>query len=155
MSTQTYDGFEDHVDLDLIDNASPAEATSSTRLASASTPRFISALACLGAAYALSWAEFALALMAGLPGDAASHPVAASVVSKLLVALLYGCVAARLQWARWVTVALGFVSVAFVAPTLALQWHVFPAAAVVSGVGVVCKLAASLFLMAPMEKRLS
>ncbi len=46
--------------------------------------------------------------------------MAASIVSKVLVALLYGCVAARLQWARWLTVVFGFVNVAFVAPTLAL-----------------------------------
>ena len=97
--------------------------------------RHTAALTSLGAAYALSWAELGLALMIGLPGDAASHPLAASIVARVLIGLLYLCVASRLQWARWVTVALGFASVAFVAPTLALQWQVFPAAAVASGLG--------------------
>lgn len=115
--------------------------------------RFTSALACLGAAYALSWAEFALALAIGLPGDASSHPVAASIVSRVLVGLLYVCVASRLQWARWLTVALGFLSVALVAPTLAMQWHAFPAGAIVCGAELVCKFAASLYLLWPMPRR--
>jgi len=102
---------------------------------------------------ALSWAELALTLAMGFPGEAASHPIAASIVSRVLVGLLYVCVASRLQWARWMTVALGFVSVALVAPTLALQWHVFPAAAVVSGLTVACRLAASLYLLTPMPSR--
>jgi hypothetical protein len=70
-------------------------------------------------------------------------------VARVLIGVLYLCVAARLQWARWLTIALGFTSVALVAPTLALQWDVFPAAAVVSGVALVGKLSASLFLLAP------
>jgi hypothetical protein len=107
------------------------------------------ALASLAFAYALSWAELDLAATIGLPGDTGSHPLAASVVARVLVGLLYLCVATRLQWARWVTVALGFASVALVAPTLALQWETFPAAAVVSGVALVCRLSASLFLLAP------
>lgn len=107
------------------------------------------ALASLALAYALSWAELGLAATIGLPGDAGSHPLAASVVARVLVGLLYLCVAARLQWARWVTTALGFASVALVTPTLALQWDTFPAAAVVSGVALVCRLSASLFLLAP------
>jgi hypothetical protein len=115
--------------------------------------RFTSAIACLGAAYALSWTEFALTLAIGLPGDASSHPVAASIVSRVLVGLLYICVASRLQWARWLAVALGFLSVGLVAPTLAVQWHVFPAGAFVSGVGLVCKFAASLYLVSPMPAR--
>ncbi|MDR5754747.1 MULTISPECIES: hypothetical protein [unclassified Caballeronia] len=112
-------------------------------------PPHAAALASLALAYALSWAELGLAATIGLPGDAGSHPFAASVVARVLVGLLYLCVAARLQWARWVTIALGFASVALVAPTLALQWETFPAAAVVSGVALVCRLSASLFLLAP------
>ncbi|SAK79031.1 hypothetical protein AWB79_04994 [Caballeronia hypogeia] len=115
--------------------------------------RFTSAMACLGAAYALSWTEFALMLAIGLPGDASSHPLAASVASRVLVGLLYVCAASRLQWARWVTVVLGFVSVALVAPTIGLQWHVFPAGAFVVGAGLVCKFAASLYLLSPMPPR--
>ncbi|WP_321799166.1 hypothetical protein [Caballeronia sp. J97] len=117
--------------------------------------RFTSAMACLGAAWALSWAEFALTLAIGLPGDASSHPLAASIASRMLVGLLYVCVASRLQWARWLTVALGFASVALAAPTLALQWHVFPAGALVCGAGLVCKFAASLYLLSPMPPRLA
>lgn len=115
--------------------------------------RFTSALACLGAAYALSWAEFALTLAIGFPGDASSHPVAASIVSRVLVGLLYVCVASRLQWARWLTVVLGFLSVALVAPTIAMQWHAFPAGAFVCGAALVCKFAASLYLLSPMPRR--
>jgi hypothetical protein len=40
-----------------------------------------------------------------------------------------------------------------VAPTLALQWQVFPAAAVVSGVALVCRLSASIFLLSPLPER--
>jgi hypothetical protein len=136
---QTYD---DRTDLH-------EESRSAAIPVATSDHRFTYALACLGAAWTLSWAELALAFSIGLPGDATAHPLAASVVSRVLVALLYACVAARLQWARWVTVALGLVSVAFVAPTLALQWHVFPAAAVVCGAGLVCKLAGSFYLIRP------
>jgi hypothetical protein len=117
--------------------------------------RFTSAIACLGAAYALSWTEFALTLAIGLPGEASSHPLAASIASRVLVGLLYICVASRLQWARWLTVALGFLAVALVAPTLAMQWHVFPAGAFVSGAALVCKFAASLYLLSPMPARMT
>ncbi|WP_244849419.1 hypothetical protein [Caballeronia sp. SL2Y3] len=150
-TSQTYDG------LNATDETGDGEALREARPAaperSAAQQRFKSALACLGAAYALSWAELGLALAMGFPGDAASHPVAASIVSRVLVGLLYLCVASRLQWARWLTVALGFVTVALVAPTLALQWHVFPAAAVVSGLTLACRFAASLFLLSPMPAR--
>ncbi|KND61940.1 hypothetical protein BVER_01541c [Candidatus Burkholderia verschuerenii] len=115
--------------------------------------RFTTALLCLGAAYALSWAEFGLALVVGFPGNLESHPLAASVASRVLLALLYLCVASRLQWARWVTIALGLCSVLFVAPTIALQWHVFPAAAMICGVSIVFKLAASIYLLSPMPER--
>jgi hypothetical protein len=115
--------------------------------------RHTAALTSLGLAYVLSWAELGLALMIGLPGNAAIHPLAASIVARALIGLLYLCVASRLQWARWVTVALGFASVAFVAPTLALQWQVFPAAAIASGLALVCRLCASLFLLSPLQER--
>lgn len=111
-----------------------------------------SALACLGAAYALSWIEFALMLAIGLPGDTSSHPVAASIVSRMLVGVLYGYVAWRLQWTRWLTVALGLLSVVLVAPTIAMQWQVFPAGAFVCGAALVCKLAASLYLLSPIPR---
>jgi hypothetical protein len=115
--------------------------------------RFTSALACLGAAYALSWVEFALTLAIGVPGDATSHPLSAMVASRVLIGLLYLCVASKLQWARWLTIAIGLLSVVLVAPTLALQWHVFAAGAVISGAAVVCKFAASLYLLSPMPAR--
>jgi hypothetical protein len=115
--------------------------------------RFTSAIACLGAAYALSWAELALALAVGLPGNASSHPLAAMIASRMLIGLLYVCVASRLQWARWLTIVLGFLSVALVAPTLALQWHAFAAGAAISGAAIVCKFAASLYLLSPMPQR--
>jgi hypothetical protein len=105
------------------------------------------ALVSLGVAYVLSWMELGLTLSVGLPGDAAVHPLAASIVSRGLVGVLYLCVAANLQWARWLTVLLGFACVAVVAPMLAVQWQVFPAAALVSGSALVCKLSASLFLL--------
>ncbi|MDR5857631.1 hypothetical protein P9239_02250 [Caballeronia sp. LZ062] len=151
MSTsQTYDGL---TATDETAQETLVDARAAAPVRTAAQQRFKSALACLGAAYALSWAELGLALAVGFPGDAASHPVAASIVSRVLVGLLYVCVASRLQWARWLTVALGFVAVALVAPTLALQWHVFPAAAVVSGLTLACRLAASLFLLSPMPAR--
>lgn len=136
--------------------AKPADARTSVsprRARLVHGERFGAALASLAVAYALSWAELGLVLMMGLPGDAGSHPLAAAVVSRVLVGLLYLCVASRLQWARWLTVALGFASVALVAPTLALQWQVFPAAAVVSGVALVCRLSASIFLLSPVPER--
>ncbi|MDN7184205.1 hypothetical protein M0D69_40570 [Caballeronia sp. SEWSISQ10-4 2] len=102
------------------------------------------ALICLGVAYALSWAEMGLALIAG-PGE----PVAALVASRALMGGLYVCVAFRLQWARWITVVLGFASVVLVAPMLGGEWRAFPAAALVTGAVLVCKLAASIFLLSP------
>lgn len=102
------------------------------------------ALMCLGVAYALSWAEMGLALIAG-----PSEPVAALVASRALMGGLYVCVAFRLQWARWITVVLGFASVVLVAPLLGGEWRAFPAAAIVTGMMLVCKLAASIFLLSP------
>jgi hypothetical protein len=103
------------------------------------------ALACLGMAYALSWAEVALAQLMTHPEE----PVAALVASHVLVGGLYVCVAFRLQWARWITVALGFASVVLVGPMLGAEWRVFPTAALVTGAVLVSKLAASIFLLSP------
>jgi hypothetical protein len=144
--------------INTYDDVYTDEETSTASIAAApprtlQQSRFITALACLGTAWALSWAELALTLIAGFPADAPGHPLGASIASRVLVGLLYLSVASRLQWARWLTVALGFGSVLFVAPMLAVQWHVFPAAAVVSGAAVVCKCAASLYLLSPMPKR--
>ncbi len=105
---------------------------------------FSTALVCLGLAYALSWVEMGLALMTG-PGE----PIAALIASRALIAGLYGCVAFRLQWARWITVVLGFTSVVLVGPMLGAEWHAFPVAALVTGVVLVLKLAASIFLLSP------
>jgi hypothetical protein len=139
-------------DTDADTTLDAPQQISGERIASAEE-RFKTALLCLGAAYALSWAEFGLALTVGLPGNMLDHPLAASVASRVLLALLYICVASRLQWARWVTIAIGLCSVMFVAPTIALQWHVFPAAALICGISIVCKLAASFYLLTPMPRR--
>ena len=100
------------------------------------------ALVCLGLAYALSWAEMGLALMTG-PGE----PIAALIASRALIGGLYLCVAFRLQWARWITVVLGFAAVVLVGPMLGAEWHAFPVAALVTGTVLVFKLAASIFLI--------
>jgi hypothetical protein len=114
---------------------------------------FAAAMASLAAAYVLSWLELVSVMIAGMPGDAGDHPLAASIVSRVLVGMLYLSVAWRLQWARWLTVLLGFASVALVGPTLALQWQVFPAGAMVSGMALACRLSASVCLMAPATRR--
>jgi hypothetical protein len=102
------------------------------------------AVVCLGLAYILSWAEMGLSLMTG-PGE----PIAALIASRALIAGLYVCVAFRLQWARWITVALGFTSVVLVGPMLGAEWHAFPVAALVTGAVLVFKLAASILLLSP------
>jgi len=105
---------------------------------------FSTALACLGVAYALSWVEMGIALL-----GSTHEPAAPMVVSHVLVGALYACVAFRLQWARWVTVALGIGSVIVVGPMVGAEWRVIPLAALVTGSALVCKLAASLFLLSP------
>jgi len=105
---------------------------------------FSIALVCLGLAYALSWAEMGLALMTG-----PSEPVSALIASRALVGGLFICVAFRLQWARWITVVLGFASVVLVGPMLGAEWRAFPVAALVTGAVLVFKLAASIFLLSP------
>ncbi|OXC72332.1 hypothetical protein BSU04_42670 [Caballeronia sordidicola] len=102
------------------------------------------ALVCLGLAYALSWAEMGLALMTG-PGE----PAAALFASRALIGGLYVCVALRLQWARWMTVVLGFASVVLVGPMLGAEWRALHVAALVTGAVLVFKLAASIFLLSP------
>lgn len=102
------------------------------------------ALVCLGLAYALSWAEMGLALMTG-PGE----PIAALIASRALIGGLYLCVAFRLQWARWITVVLGFAAAVLVGPMLGAEWHAFPVAALVTGAALMLKLAASVLLISP------
>jgi hypothetical protein len=104
------------------------------------------ALACLGVAYALSWLEFALAVIIGT-GSTGATPIAAMVASRVLMGGLYLCVAFRLVWARWLTVAIGLASVIFVGPMLGAEWNAFPGGAVITGAELVCKLAASVFLI--------
>jgi hypothetical protein len=109
---------------------------------------FSAAIACLGVAYALSWLEFALAVMVGTAGTGSTAtPIAAMVASRILIGGLYLCVALRLQWARWLTVVLGLASVILVGPMLGTEWSALPVAAAITGATLVCKLAASLFLV--------
>jgi hypothetical protein len=113
------------------------------------TPRalaFSTALACLSVAYLLSWLELALAMMVA-PSDTSGPPLAAMIASRILIGGLYLCVALRLQWARWLTVAVGFASVVVVAPMLGAEWQAVRIAALVSGSALVCKLASALFLI--------
>jgi hypothetical protein len=107
---------------------------------------FNAALVCLGIAYALSWLELALAMMV-VPSETGSPPLAAMVVSRLLIGGLYLCVTLRLQWARWFTVVIGFASVAVVAPMLGAEWQALHVAALVTGSALVCKLASAIFLV--------
>jgi hypothetical protein len=102
------------------------------------------ALVCLGLAYVLSWGEMGLALMTGL-----DEPIAALIASRALIGGLYLCVAFRLQWARWITVVLGFASAVLVGPMLGAEWRAIPVAALVTGIVLVFKLAASIFLLSP------
>lgn len=109
---------------------------------------FSIAIACLGVAYVLSWAELGLAFMTG-----PNEPLAPLIASRVLVGGLYACVAMRLQWARWTAVALGIASVAFVGPMLAAEWRMFPTAAFVTGAMLAAKLAASVLLLSPDASR--
>ena len=105
---------------------------------------FSTAVAFLGVAYVLSWAEMGLALMVG-----PDEPLAPLIASRILVGGLYACVAMRFQWARWTAVALGIASVVLVGPMLAAEWRMFPTAAVLTGAVLVAKLAGSIFLLSP------
>ncbi|SAL21377.1 hypothetical protein AWB64_01573 [Caballeronia sordidicola] len=108
------------------------------------TQALSTAIACLGVAYVLSWAEMGLALMVG-----PNEPLAPLIASRVLIGGLYVCVALRLQWARWLTVALGVASVVLVGPMLGVEWRMFPTAAIVTGIVLVSKLAAAIFLLSP------
>lgn len=124
----------------------------------AAARRLRMALICLFAGYALAWIELPLAFPAS-PGEiataatAAVSPLVAAVVARILLGALYVFVALRRAWARWAVVALGFLSAVFVAPMLPGEWQVFPLAALVTGLGVVCKLMAAILLMFPMRTR--
>ena len=117
--------------------------------------RFCTALACLFAGYALAWTEIPLKLAIS-PSEATTagaSPLAAAVIARVLLGVLYMFVALHHAWARWTVVALGFLSALFVAPMLPGEWQVFPLAALVTGLGVVCKLAAAILLMWPLRAR--
>lgn len=124
------------------------DATQSSVASMSRSSVFSAALICLGVAYALSWVEMALAMMTSPAGN-----TAALITSHVLMGGLYLCVALRLQWARWLTVALGVGAVLLVGPMVGPEWRAFPLAAVVTGAMLVCKLAASLFLLSPVSSR--
>lgn len=119
--------------------------------------RFCTALVCLGASYALAWAEIPLWLSTAPPGDAsapgAALPLAAAITARVLVGVLYAFVALRHAWARWLTVALCILSVAFVGPLVPAEWHVLPLGSLVTALGLGCKLAAAVLLMLPLRTR--
>jgi hypothetical protein len=124
----------------------------------ASARRFSIALACLGVSYALAWIELPLAQLASMPpADASplsstlSSTLAAALVARLIVGVLYAFVALRHAWARWLTVALCLASVAFTAPLLPFEWHVFPLGAWVTGAGLAGKAIAALLLILPLR----
>lgn len=120
----------------------------------ASARRFAIALACLGASYALAWIELPLGQFAATPpADASpvSSTLAAALVARLIIGVLYAFVALRHAWARWLTIALCFASVAFAGPLLPLEWQVFPLGAWVTGLGLTGKLIAAVLLMLPLR----
>jgi predicted anti-sigma-YlaC factor YlaD len=125
-------------------------------LENASARRFSIALACLGVSYALAWVELPLGQTATMPADGASAAgtaLAAAVMARVLVGLLYAFVALRHAWARWITVLLCFTSAALVAPLLPLEWQVFQLGALVTGAGLICKLLAAILLTLPLRVR--
>ncbi|WP_147297825.1 hypothetical protein [Trinickia dinghuensis] len=119
-----------------------------------SARRFSIALACLGVSYALAWFELPLGQIASMPAEGASpvsSTLAAALTARVLIGLLYACVALRHPWARWITVVLCFASVALVAPLLPLEWRVFQLGALVTGVGLAGKLIAAVLLTLPLR----
>jgi|GEM_PF-4009653 len=121
-----------------------------------SARRFSIALACLGLSYALAWLELPLGQIAPAPADSAAPAaatLAAALVARVLLGLLYAFVALRHAWARWTTVALCLVSAAFVAPMLPLEWRAFPLGALVTGAGLAAKLLAGSLLMLPLRRQ--
>ena len=122
----------------------------------ASARRFSLALACLGVSYALAWIELPLGQLAPAPtggASAASSALAAALIARLLVGVLYAFVALRHAWARWLTVALGFASVVFTGPLLPAEWHVFALGACVTGLGLAGKAIAAILLALPLRTR--
>jgi hypothetical protein len=121
----------------------------------AAARRWRIALLCLLAGYTLAWIELLLAFPVS-PGETAriaASPLVAAVLARILLGVLYLLVALRRAWARWTVVALGFLSAFCVTPMLPGEWNVFPLAALVTGSGVVCKLAAAVLLMLPTRVR--
>lgn len=124
-------------------------------LAHAAAIRLRAALICLSVSYLLAWLELPLAypLSPAETAAAGAAPLAAAIVARLLLGALYVFVALRHAWARWITVALGFLSAFVVAPMLPDVWRTFELAAVITGAGIACKLAAAVLLMLPMRTR--
>jgi peptidoglycan/LPS O-acetylase OafA/YrhL len=126
------------------------------RLDSASVRRLKAALACLALGYALAWIEVLLEfLVLPAPENAAGGvpPLLAAVLARVLLGALYLFVALRHRWARWLTVTLGFLSAIFVTPMLPGEWQILPAASLVTGLGMLCRLAAAILLALPMRER--
>lgn len=133
-----------------------ARGTRRAPLEPASARRFAVALACLGVSYVLAWIELPLGQLASTPTDgasAASSTLAAALIARLLVGLLYAFVALRHAWARWLTVALGFASIVFTGPLLPAEWHVFALGACVTGLGLAGKAIAAILLALPLRTR--
>lgn len=125
-------------------------------LAPASARRFSVALACLGVSYVLAWIELPLGQLASMPtgsASAVSSTLAAALIARLIVGLLYAFVALRHAWARWLTVALSFASVIFTGPLLPAEWHVFALGAWVTGLGLAGKSIAAILLALPLRTR--
>ncbi len=120
----------------------------------AAAKRFRVALICLFATYVLAWIEIPLefAFQPGETAAAGASPLFAAVVARVLLGALYLFVALHRTWARWTVVALGFLSAAFVTPMLPGEWQAFALAAVVTGLGVMGKLAAAILLMLPLRR---
>ncbi|HEV3106679.1 MAG TPA: hypothetical protein VGZ01_13425 [Trinickia sp.] len=116
--------------------------------------RFGTALVCLVASYALAWLEIPLSFFsAAAESPPATSSLAAAIIARVLVGVLYVFVALGRAWARWLTVALCLLSVALVTPLLALEWRVLPLGALVTALGLACKLAAAVLLILPLAAR--
>jgi hypothetical protein len=123
-------------------------------LETASAHRLRIALACLALGYLLAWIEVPLGLAHALPEEGTRGTLlAAAVTARVLLGLLYACLLWGQAWARWVTVALGLLSFVFVAPMLPGEWQILPLGAIVTALGVLCKLAASLLLVLPQRTK--
>ncbi|MEX3958428.1 hypothetical protein [Trinickia sp. EG282A] len=120
----------------------------------AAAARFRVAVICLLASYALAWVEIPLefAFQPGQTSAAGASALLAAIVARVLLGALYVFVALHRAWARWIAVSLGFLAAFFVTPMLPGEWHVFPLAAIVTGLGVIGKLAAAILLMLPLRR---